>query len=599
MIRAACFALTLLTAIAAAAADDLEGLWSSETHFALLRGELEVTRDGAQWRATIADAATTAAVDGASVRLAFPKNRGQFRGTLSADGKVIDGFWMQPAGENQDDSDTGGSGQPFATPAILRRVRAGVWRGTVAPLHEKFSLYLKVFTNENGVLVGTFRNPDQNAIGGAPRFRVEHKGDDVRFTIGEAPEIINIDAKLVSPDRMRVFWREINRNLELVRRTPEQVPAFFPRPSGEPKYVYRKPPALGDGWRTARASEAGLDEAKLAALIQGLIDSDPAGRRPSLIHSLLVAHRGKLVLEEYFYGYDRETPHDLRSAGKTFSSILLGSAMMRGSKLSPESHIYDVMAGLGPFANPDPRKAQITLAQLMTHTAGLACNDNDEKSPGNEETMWKQRGQPNFWKYTLDLPMAHDPGTRYAYCSANVNLVGGALTVGTKTWLPELFDRRIARPLQFSRYHWNLTPAGDGYLGGGAYIRPRDLLKVGQTFLDGGVWNGKRIVDAAWVKRSTAPYADINPTTTGLSKEEFGNFYGEGRDGYAWHLGQLTAGGRSYGDYGASGNGGQLLIVVPELDLAVVITGGNYMWGGVWSRWGQDIIGGAIIPAIR
>ena len=167
--------------------------------------------------------------------------------------------------------------------------------------------------------------------------------------------------------------------------------------------------------------------------------------------------------------------------------------MRDGVSLTPESRIYQVMQGMGPFANPDPRKDGVTLAHLMTYSAGLACNDNDEASPGNEGTMQGQSAQPNWWKYTLDLPMAHDPGKRYAYCSANINLVGGALTVGTKTWLPELFARTVARPLQFGRWHWNLMANGEGYLGGGAFLRPRDLLKIGQAYLDGGTWNGRRI----------------------------------------------------------------------------------------------------------
>jgi CubicO group peptidase (beta-lactamase class C family) len=215
----------------------------------------------------------------------------------------------------------------------------------------------------------------------------------------------------------------------------------------------------------------------------------PAARTPSLVHSILVARRGRLVLEEYFFGFDRETPHDLRSAGKTFASVMLGAAMMKGVRISPEMPIYDLFASRGPFANPDPRKAKITLAHLMTHTSGFACNDND-RSPGNEDTLQTQTAEPDWWRYTLDLPMAHEPGVRYAYCSANMNLVGGALTIATKTWLPEFFDQTVARPLDFGRYYWNLTSTDDGYLGGGAWLRPRDLLKVGQTYLDGGVWRG-------------------------------------------------------------------------------------------------------------
>ena len=220
-------------------------------------------------------------------------------------------------------------------------------------------------------------------------------------------------------------------------------------------------------------------------------------------------------------------------------------------------------------------------------------------SPGQEDKMQSQHQQPNWWKYTLDLPMAHDPGKRYAYCSANINLAGAALTTGTHTWLPELFDRTIARPLQFGPYYWNLMPTGEGYLGGGAYLRPRDLLKVGQAYLDGGVWKGKRIVDSSWVKRSTEPYVHISPATTGLSPEDFPNFYGEADDAYAWHLSQFKIGERTYRDYAATGNGGQLLIVVPDFDLTIVFTGGNYRQGGIWGRWRSEIVPREIIPAIQ
>jgi CubicO group peptidase (beta-lactamase class C family) len=90
----------------------------------------------------------------------------------------------------------------------------------------------------------------------------------------------------------------------------------------------------------------------------------------------------------------------------------------------------------------------------------------------------------------------------------------------------------------------------------------------------------------------------VTPQTTGLTEADFGNFYGRGEDGLAWHLGTLTSGGRTYRTYAAGGNGGQVVVVVPELDLAVAFTGGNYGQGGVWGRWGQQIIGDRIIPAI-
>ena len=177
--------------------------------------------------------------------------------------------------------------------------------------------------------------------------------------------------------------------------------------------------------------------------------------------------------------------------------------------------------------------------------------------------------------------------------------MGGALTRATGTWLPEYFDRTMARPLQFGRYYYNLMPNREGYLGGGVFMRPRDLLKVGQVYLDYGVWHGRRLVDSAWVVRSTSAHVEISEATTGLDSTRFADFYNKATDGYAWHLGQLRSGDRTYREYEASGNGGQLLMVVPELDLAVVFTAGNYMAGGIWQRFRDVLLANVIIPALQ
>lgn len=600
-IAAACAALLNAPAAAQALTDSvdaLEGMWVSETVYsAALSGELIVRRVGDAWQASIAGVYAKSAVDGGAVRLAFGAH-GRFRGALARSG-TIDGFWLRPSGETEDRADPGGSGQPFATPLVLRRVARNEWRGEVAPLDDRFTLYLSIFRDEQGALSAAFRNPEMNARGGASRFEVTREGDAVRFLARfDGGEIRHDGVVLRDPERLRIFWRDVGRELELTRRAPERAAAFFPRPPGSLPYVYRRPPEIGDGWRTDRARDVGINEDALEGAVQKIIDSDPTARPPTLMHSMLIARRGRLVLEEYFFGHDRDTVHDIRSAGKTFASILMGAAMRDGVNISPQARVYELFVARGPFAHPDARKAEITLGHLMTHTAGLACNDNDDASPGNEGTMWTQDAEPDWWKYTLDLPMAYDPGARYAYCSANINLVGGALTVMTGVWLPEYFHRMIARPLQFGRYHWNLSPSGDGYLGGGAFMRPRDLLKVGQMYLDGGVWRGRRIVGRDWVAQSTAPRMQITPQTTGYSEDEFPNYYSRSVDGYAWHRNGVRAGERVVEAYEANGNGGQVLIVVPEYDLTVVFTGGNYLQGGVWGRWRDDIVGNVIIPSI-
>ncbi|MFT3727793.1 MAG: serine hydrolase [Terricaulis sp.] len=591
-------AVALLLAVASSAgaqtqptATPLAGLWFNQVVFVPdVSGPLTIRRSGAHWRATVQGMDAVATGDGRDLRFAFGAH-GEFRGAL--EGGAIRGFWTGQQTQN-------GSNERFTTPMTLRR-QSDAWSGDVESVADTLTLYLDIFNGSDGKLKAAFRNYENSARGGASQFDVTQSGDVVNFDtrLDDGRAYHHEAIILRGPDRLRIEWQDLQRTFELVRASPQEAAAFYPRTPGAPAYVYHQPEETGDGWRTARGADAGMDEAALTRAVQHIIDSDPAARRPNLIHSMLIAHQGRLVLEEYFFGTNRDTTHDIRSAGKTFGSVMLGAAMQRGVRIAPDTKVYPLLARMGPFANADPRKDQITLAHLMTHTAGLACDDNDDASPGNEGTMSTQTAQPDWWKYTLDLPMAHDPGQRYAYCSANENLVGAAITTSTNTWLPEWFDRAIAQPLQFGRYYWNLMPNGEGYLGGGAFMRPRDLLKLGQTYLDGGMWNGRRIVSADWVRQSTTARIEVSPATTGMTQEQFENFYSPAEDGYAWHLAETHAGDRSYPTYMATGNGGQLLIVIPQCDLAVVFTGGNYMQGGIWLRWRDDIIGGIVIPAMR
>ena len=95
-----------------------------------------------------------------------------------------------------------------------------------------------------------------------------------------------------SPDRLRIEWTDLGGEIELDRRSPDDINTFFPRPVGEPRYEYRKPERIDDGWTTARGRDVGFDEAALTRTVQSIIDGDPAARRPSLVHSILVARQG-------------------------------------------------------------------------------------------------------------------------------------------------------------------------------------------------------------------------------------------------------------------------------------------------------------------
>ncbi len=577
----------------------VEGLWAYETTFPTgLAGELTVSRKETSWQGSIAGATAEAQASGNEVRLAFPEEGGLFRGYLTPEGRLLRGFWVRRE-VTDDPRYPEGASQGYAMPLTLRPEGADRWRATVMPLPDPFTLYVNIFRDEGGALKAAIRNPEQHLHGPAMQLFATLKGD--RLRLGKAAEAADDDLTATvsrSPERIDLRWNAMNRTLGLTRATPAQAALFTARPRSDPRYVYREPQPTGDGWRTARAGALGVDEAAIARAVQRIIDIDPSAQRAWLIHSMAIAYKGKLILDEYFYGQGVDIPHDMRSASKTFSSVTMGAAMLDGAKISPQTRLYEVMAPLGPFGNPDPRKDRVTLAHVMTHTTGLACDDNAESpSPGGEDVMQTQRAQPNWWKFTLDLPIVHEPGTRYAYCSGGISLTGGALTMATGEWLPALFDRTIAKPLQFGSYYWNVMPTGEGYLGGGAFVRTRDFLKIGQAYLDGGVWNGRRIVTEAWVKDSIAAQTRISPETTGVSGDAFAMAYYDEDEGYAWHHIGVKSGDKTYRAYHGNGNGGQLLLVVPQFDLAVMFTAGNYRQG-VWNRERDDIVGEMIIPAL-
>jgi len=566
----------------ASAPDPLIGLWATRLDLGTqVRGDLRIVSTRGAFEATIAGINVRFEPRGDSIQFALPGPRGRFRGAWVRGHEAIEGFWVQPG------SELGDAGQSYGSPLTLRSDSPHSWHGTVVPLEDRFTLHLSITQGPDDSLIAAFRNPERNSIGGATRFRIARDADSLRFyTRADTthPQVRLTGAMVGDPPRLRVRWPDLGRVVELARPDPALAAAFRPRPPGSAAYRYQAPARTGDGWPTARATEVGMSEDSLARLVGRLIDVDPNASRPALIHALLIARKGKLVLEEYFFGFGRDLVHDTRSAAKTFASVMLGAAMRRGAAIAPETPVYPLFASLGPFDHPDPRKPRITLAQLMTHTSGLACDENDDSSPGNEDLMQSQHRQPDWRRHTLDLPMAHDPGTTYAYCSAGMNLVGAALAASTGRWIPELFDQAIARPLGFGVYYWNLTPTLDGYTGGGVRMLPRDLLKLGQAYLDGGVWEGRRIVDSSWVRRSTTAQFQTGPQTA---------------DGYAWHLNTFESGEHRYQEYEANGNGGQFLIVVPELELAVVIFAGNYGQYGIWRHFRDDFVARDIVAAIR
>jgi len=278
------------------------------------------------------------------------------------------------------------------------------------------------------------------------------------------------------------------------------------------------------------------------------------------MHALLIARHGTLVLEEYFHGFDRDAPHDTRSAGKSMTATLAGAAIHAGlGGLSLSSPVYAIMNG-GTFpADIEPRKRTITLEHFMSMSSGIDCDDSDPNSPGNENTMLDGDTR-DYYAFTLKLKTIRDPGTKAVYCSVQPNLVGGAIARATRRPLTDLFDELVAGPLDIRHYYMNLSPTGDPYMGGGIRFTARDFAKFGQLYLNGGTWRGRRILDRSFIERASSPRLTI----------------GTGGYGLLWWVTDYPFRGDSVRAYFASGNGGQYTIVIPRLDMVVTAYAGNY-----------------------
>jgi len=318
-------------------------------------------------------------------------------------------------------------------------------------------------------------------------------------------------------------------------------------------------------------------------LIQRIIDTPMDSPDAPQFHALLIARHGKLVLEEYFHGEHRDKLHDTRSATKSLTSLVVGAAIEAGVPLKLSSPVYQVMNGGAFPPDVDPMKRTMTLEHLLTMSAGYFCDDTNDAAPGNEEVMGEQEAEPDFYRYTMGVPMATPPGENSVYCSAIANLALGMAGRAAHENPIDLFDRLIGGPMKIRRYNWGLDPAGNPYGGGSTAMLPRDFAKLGQLLLDGGMWHGRRIVSRDYARRAGSPLYHLR------------NIY----YGYLWWIENVPYKNRTVRAISARGAGGQSVTVVPELDLVVTTLAGSF-----GSRKGMFAVSNhltpkTILPAVR
>ncbi len=327
-------------------------------------------------------------------------------------------------------------------------------------------------------------------------------------------------------------------------QSPEDLPAACElKNQRQQRRFYQRGNAPDDltddyDWPTSTLSAQGIDPAVVAPGLERLADSP---RRLSLI----LIRNGHIVHEQYFNGSHAADSNNIASVSKSILSALVGLAFDQGYFLN----VDDRVAGYLPDYfedSDDPRLLDLRLRHLLTMTHGLAWQENESERSLNRSQDWVAD--------ILSLPISNAPGSLFHYSTGVSHVMSAVLTEATGMSTCEFAHRYLFAPLGIEADFWGVDPKGYFTGGHSVSMTARELARFGQLFLQEGRWHGKQVVPGWWVVASTSPQVDIGDNYAGY--------------GYYWWLNQIAG----YDMYSALGAAGQILHVIPELELVLVTT---------------------------
>ena len=293
-------------------------------------------------------------------------------------------------------------------------------------------------------------------------------------------------------------------------------------------------------WQISDLRSHGIDPAVLEGGLALLAESPTR-------QSLILMRNGHIVYEAYYNGSRASDSNNIASVSKSMLSALIGIAIESGYFQSTEDRIADYLASYFA-AVAAPRLHELTLHDMLTMTHGFAWEENETERALNRSEDWIAD--------ILRLPASSEPGTRFSYSTGVSHVMSAVLTEASGMSTCEFAHRFLFEPLGIEAEFWGVDP--QGYFTGGHSVSmtAREMARFGQLFLSEGRWQGEQLVPGWWVAASTSPQVDIGNNYAGY--------------GYYWWLNHIAA----YDMHSALGAGGQILHIIPDLEIVMVTTHG-------------------------
>jgi CubicO group peptidase (beta-lactamase class C family) len=315
------------------------------------------------------------------------------------------------------------------------------------------------------------------------------------------------------------------------------------------------------------------------------------------LHALIVSQRGRVAVEYYGQGVDEAwgrplgtvtfgptVLHDLRSVSKSVVGLVYGIALAADKVPPPEAALYDQFPEYADLA-VQPGRDRLTIHHVLSMTLGLEWDELTIPYGDLRNSENAMEAAPDRFRFILERSIIGEPGVKWTYCGGATAILGRLIAKGTGAALHEDARRVLFDPMSFGPSEWTVGTDGEPHTASGLRLLPRDMLKVGEIALAGGVWNGKQVVPAEWVKRAMTPVVEIDHDRS---------------YGYHWYMGDLPTGTppSPFHWVGGIGWGGQRLSVFPALDLVVAMNCGNYHKPGAeQSRVNRVLLTEVVLPS--